>query len=107
MNIISTIKHIISGVDIDSLHNKIAELESNLKRIKEDSTRKTAEITRLENKTTTLNEDLTREQNKCSIAAWNSAFYKDKIVIQICSENFQILNSDSFVTHLTGHLFTF
>ena len=68
MNIISTIKHIISGVDIDSLHNKIAELESNLKRIKEDSTRKTAEITRLENKTTTLNEDLTREQNKCSLA---------------------------------------
>ena len=28
MNILSTIKHIINGVDIDSLKSKIAELES-------------------------------------------------------------------------------
>lgn len=68
MNILSTIKHIIGGVDIDSLNNTIAILESNLKRIKEDNARKAAEITHLEKKTNILNEDLTREQNKCSIA---------------------------------------
>ncbi|MBE6264173.1 MAG: hypothetical protein E7104_09565 [Prevotella sp.] len=69
MDILSTIKHIINGVDIDSLNNKIAELESNLRRIKDDNARKLATITRLENKTETLNEDLTREKNKVSIAA--------------------------------------
>ncbi|MEE3416075.1 MAG: DUF6035 family protein [Prevotella sp.] len=68
MDILSTIKHIINGVDIDSLNNKIAELESNLRRIKDDNARKLATITRLENKTETLNEDLTREKNKVSIA---------------------------------------
>ena len=68
INIISIIKHIINGVDIDSLNNKIAELESNLRRIKDDNARKLATITRLENKTETLNEDLTREKNKVSLA---------------------------------------
>ena len=47
MNIISTIKHIIKGIDIDSLNKKIAELESNLNKIKNDNARKNAEITRL------------------------------------------------------------
>lgn len=68
MNILSTIKHIINGVDIDSLKSKIAELESNLRRIKDDNARKVTEIARLEKKTETLNEDLTREQNKVSIS---------------------------------------
>ena len=68
MKIISTIKHIINDVDIDSLINTIDELESKLKRIKDDYTKKIAQITRLENKTNTLNEDLAREQNKCSLA---------------------------------------
>ena len=68
INIISIIKHIINGVDIDSLNNKIAELESNLRRIKDDNARKLATITRLENKTETLNEDLTREKNIVSLA---------------------------------------
>lgn len=68
MNILSTIKHIINGVDIDSLKSKIAELESNLRRIKDDNARKGTEIARLEKKTETLNEDLTREQNKVSIS---------------------------------------
>ena len=68
MNILSTIKHIIGGVDIDSLNSKIAELESNLRRIKDDNARKQALITRLEDKTVTLNEDITREQNKASLA---------------------------------------
>ena len=68
MNILSTIKHIIGGVDIDSLNSKIAELESYLRRIKDDNARKQALITRLEDKTVTLNEDITREQNKASLA---------------------------------------
>lgn len=68
MNILSTIKHIINGVDIDSLKSKIAELESNLRIIKDDNARKVTEIARLEKKTETLNEDLTREQNKVSIS---------------------------------------
>ena len=68
MDFLSTIKHIIKGVDIDSLNSKIAELESNLRRINNDNSRKQARITRLENKTETLNEDLTREKNKVSIA---------------------------------------
>ena len=68
MNIISTIKHIIDGVDIDFLLEKIANLEGNLQRTEDDNARKTDEITRLENRISTLNEDLTREQNKCSIA---------------------------------------
>lgn len=40
MDILSTIKHLINGVDIDSLKSKIAELESNLGRIKNDNVRK-------------------------------------------------------------------
>jgi hypothetical protein len=68
MDILSTLKHIINGVDIDSLNSIIAELESNLRRINNDNSRKQARITRLENKTETLNEDLTREKNKVSIA---------------------------------------
>jgi len=71
MNIISTIKHIIDGVDIDFLLEKIANLEGNLQRTEDDNARKTDEITRLENRISTLNEDLTREQNKCSIAENN------------------------------------
>ena len=68
MSILSTIKHVLSGIDIDSLNNTISQLERSLKRVKDDNARKIDEITRLENKTNTLNEDLTREQNKSSIA---------------------------------------
>lgn len=68
MNIISTIKHIIKGIDIDSLNKKIAELESNLNKIKNDNARKNAEITRLKKIIETINEDLTHKQDKISLA---------------------------------------
>ena len=68
MSIISTIKYIISGVDIDSLNNTIAQLESSLKRVKDDNARKNVEVYRLENRVEILNEDLIREENKVSIA---------------------------------------
>lgn len=68
MNFISTIKLIIKGGDIDSLNKKIAELENNLKIIEDDNAKKNVEIEHLKEKTETINDDLTREQNKVSIA---------------------------------------
>ena len=68
MNILSQIKHVINGIDIDSLYSRIADLESDLRRIKEDYAIKDKEIILLESKAETLNEDLTRQQNKVSIA---------------------------------------
>lgn len=68
MNIISTIKHIINGVNIDSLFKRITELESELMRIKDENVRKTVEIAHFVERIETLNEDLTREQNRSSLA---------------------------------------
>ena len=81
MNIISTIKHIINGVDIDSLNSKIAELESNLSRIKDDNTRNKDEIARLKNKTKIQNEGLICEQNKVSRAEKNQREYAIKLSV--------------------------
>lgn len=68
MNIISTIKHIINGVDIDSLFKRITELERELTRIKDENVRKNVEIAHFVERIETLNEDLIREQNRSSLA---------------------------------------
>ena len=68
MNILSIIKQIINGDDIDSLNRIIADLECNLRKIKDDYARQEKEITHMENQTVTLSEDLTREHNKVSFA---------------------------------------
>ncbi len=68
MNIRSTIKQIINGVDIDSLYRRIAELESNLRKLKDHYTIKEDEITSLKKEIKTLRADFTREQEKVSLA---------------------------------------
>ena len=68
MGIISTIKHIINGVDIDSLNNTITILKSALKSVRDDNAQKTTEITRLKHEINTLNKELVREGNKCLLA---------------------------------------
>ena len=61
MNIFSSIKHLLKGVDIDILLKKIDNLESNLRKVKGENAKKTSQITQLEQKTETLREDLVRE----------------------------------------------
>lgn len=67
MNIFSNIKYLLNGVDIDSLNKKIADLESSLRKVKDENVKKICEITRLEQKTETLSMELVREQNEVSM----------------------------------------